>query len=104
MATVAYPLRVPEEIMNLAKFRAKEEYVDKSTALRQLLHLGSEEYVLRLVSGGRISIGKGAELLNVTIYDMHELAQKHSVELGATAEQMRKSKETLNMLLKKAKH
>lgn len=101
MATVAYPLRIPEEIMNLAEFRAKAEYVDKSTALRQLLHLGSEEYVLRLVSEGQLSIGKGAELLNATIYDMHELAQKHKVELGATAEQMKESEKTLKMLLKK---
>lgn len=101
MTTVAYPLRIPEEIMTLAKLRAKEEYVDQSTALRQLLYAGAEEYVLNLVEKGQISIGRAAELLKVSIYDIHELAQKHNVEIGATLEQMKESEKTLQRLLKK---
>ena len=101
MGTVAYPLRIPEEIMGLAKMRAKEEYVDNSTALRQMLHVGAEEYVLGMVEKGRITIGRAAELLKISIQDIHEIAQKHNVQLGATPEQQRESKETLKMLLKK---
>lgn len=101
METVSYPLRIPSEIVQLAKLRAKEEYLDQSTALRQLLYIGAEEYVLKLVETGRLSIGKGAELLRTSVHDMHRLAEKHGVRLGATKEQQMKSSETLKKLLKK---
>lgn len=99
MQTAAYPLRIPGEIMALAKLRAKEEYVDQSTALRQLLYSGAEEYVLHLVEIGRISIGKAAELLNTSVQDVYRLAEKHGVQLGATSEQGKKSRVTARRLL-----
>ena len=40
MRSMAYPLRIPERIMNLAQMRAKEEYV------------------ISLIESGRITIGK----------------------------------------------
>ncbi|MBI4141286.1 hypothetical protein HY485_05610 [Candidatus Woesearchaeota archaeon] len=101
METISYPLRIPQEILTLAKLRAKEEYLDQTTALRQLLYLGAEEYVLNLVESGRIAIGKAAELLNLTIQDIHRLAEKHGIQLGATAEQQKKSSETIKKLLKR---
>ena len=91
MESVSYPLRIPGEILELAKLRAKEEYVDQSTALRQLLYIGAEEYVLGLVESGRISIGRAAELLNVSVQDIHRFAEKHGVRLGATKGQQIKS-------------
>ncbi len=101
MEKVSYPLRIPEEIIVLAKMRAKEEYVDQSTALRQLLYIGAEEYVLSLVESGRISIGKATELLKVSVQDIYRLAVKHGVRLGATKEQQRKSNETMKKLMNK---
>ena len=101
METVSYPLRIPEEIITLAKMRAREEYVDQSTALRQLLYIGAEEYVLSLVESGRISIGRASELLKLSIQDIYRLAVKHGVKLGATKEQQRKSHETMKRLVKK---
>lgn len=92
MKTVSYPLRIPKEIVELAVLRSKEEYVDQSTALRQLLHLGAEEYVLEIVSSGRISIGKAAELLKVSVYDIYKLAEKHGMKLGGTVAHEAKSK------------
>lgn len=94
MKTISYPLRIPKELVELAALRSKEEYVDQSTALRQLLHLGAEEYVLEIVSSGRISIGKAAELLRISIYDIYKLAEKHKMKLGGTVEQEMKSKKT----------
>ena len=101
METISYPLRIPQELLTLAKLRAKEEYLDQTTALRQLLYLGAEEYVLNLVESGRIAIGKAAELLNLTIQDIQRLAEKHGIQLGATTEQQKKSTETMRKLLKK---
>lgn len=101
MNTVSYPLRIPKELVMLAKLRAKDEYVDQATALRQLLYAGAEEYILSIVEKGRISIGKAAELLNASVQDIHRLAEKHSVKLGPTAEQQEKSKAVLKRMLKR---
>ena len=101
MTTVSYPLRIPDEIMALASLRSKEDYVDKTTALKQFLFTGAEEYVLALVSKGRISIGKAAELLDKSVYDIQSIAQKHGVEIGPTTDQMKKSEGTLKRLVKK---
>ena len=61
----------------------------------------SEEYVIKLVRQGRISIGKGAELLGLTIYDMYEIADRHGLRLGASSEQFLEGQENLRKLLKK---
>lgn len=98
MTAISYPLRIPEEILALAKLRSKEEYVDQSTAIRQLLYLGAEDYVLGLVESGRISIGRATELLKTSVQDVQRLAEKHGVKLGATNEQQRKSAETMRKL------
>ena len=100
MGTQAYPLRIPEGIVDLARLRSSDEHVDQSTALRQLLHLGAEEYVLRLVESGRISIGKATKLLNISIHDIYIVAERHGVRLGATSEQQTKSIQTAKKLFK----
>lgn len=41
------------------------------------------EYIVRLVSTGRISVGKAAELLNMSIQEIYRLAEKHGARLGA---------------------
>jgi hypothetical protein len=85
------PLRIPEHLDELAALRAQEEHTDKATALRQWLHHGAADYVLKLVADGRVSVGRAAELLDVTVYDIHHLAERHGVELGATDEQRERS-------------
>ena len=91
METTPYPLRIPQEILTLTKLRAKEEYLDQTTALRQLLYLEAEECLLNLVESGRIAISKTTELLNITIQDIHRLAEKHEIQLDATAKQQKKA-------------
>ncbi len=99
MTTTSYPLRIPEEILTISRIRAQEEHLDQATALRQFLHRGVEEYVLDLVAEGRISIGKAAEMLKKNIYDLYRIAQKHGIKLGATQEQIKKSRETAAKIL-----
>lgn len=100
MAAVSYPLRIPAELLALAKLRSKEEYTDQSTAIRQLLYMGAEEYVLELVGSGRISIGRASELLKISVHDVHRIAGKHGLRLGATSEQQRKSAGTVRKILR----
>ena len=90
--TKVVPLRIPENLHDLASLSAREEHTDKATALRQWLHQGAAHYVLKLVAEGRISMSHAGELLGVSIYDLYNLAETHGVELGATDEQRLKSR------------
>lgn len=85
--TVSYPLRVPEGLLKLADLRAREERVDRSTALRQLLYAGAEEYVLTLLAQGRISLSKAAELLERSTLAVYELVRAKGLVLGTTPEE-----------------
>lgn len=98
-ASRPYPLRIPENLMELAEAKSRSERTDRATALRQLLYAGAEEYVLELLSSGRISSGKAAELLDTTVYRVHELAIERGVEIGARLEDYRRSRESGYTLL-----
>ena len=93
-----------------------------------LRNKSTKEVVLLLVESGRISIGRASELLKcqkspfeiagskkaisdhdqehaqgrfltTSIQDIHRLAEKHGIRLGATPEQQRKSEETMRKLV-----
>lgn len=99
-ATRPYPLRIPENLLELAEAKSREERTDRSTALRQLLYAGAEEYVLELLSEGRVSAGRAAEILEVSVHRIHRLVEEHGVEIGATLEDYHRSKEKAADLLR----
>ena len=86
------PLRIPENLDELAALSAQEQHTDKSSALRQWLHQGAAQYVLRLASEGRITVGRAAELLDRSVFDLYRLAEASGVELGASDKQRRQSR------------
>lgn len=92
MKSKVVPLRIPEKLDELAALSAREQHTDKATALRQWLHRGAAQYVLRLVAEGRVSMGRAAELLDLTVYDLQQQAEAQGIELGATDEQRRRSR------------
>jgi hypothetical protein len=98
-STGPYPLRVPENLMELAEAKSRTERTDRSTALRQLLYAGAEDYVVGLLDQGRISSGKAAELLDTTVHRVHELAIERGVEIGASVEDYRRSRKSAVDLL-----
>ncbi|MEK6835363.1 MAG: hypothetical protein AABX61_03815 [Nanoarchaeota archaeon] len=100
METVSYPLRIPGELMELAKLKSKEQYMDQATALRQLLYMGAEKYVLELLREGRISAEIAARLLKVNIHEIYRIAEKYNIKLGATLEQYKKGLEKAKNLFK----
>src|SRR3989442_13395112 len=89
MKTTPYPVRLPKRLLELADLRAAEEQVDRSTALRQLLHAGAVGYVLELLGRGRISLSKAAELLDSSPLAVIEKARERGVELGAGLDEYR---------------
>ncbi|MBI1969117.1 hypothetical protein HYS48_00345 [Candidatus Woesearchaeota archaeon] len=102
METISYPLRIPKQLLELVNLKSRDEYIDKTTALRKLLYEGAEEYALRLVAEGRISAIKAAEFLHLNVHDIYRLAERHGIHIGATEEQERKSRETAKKLFGKA--
>lgn len=99
-ATRPYPLRIPENLLELAEAKSREERADRSTVLRQLLYAGAEEYVLELLSEGRISAGRAAEILEVSVHRVHRLVEEHDVEIGASLEDCRRSRKEADDLLR----
>ena len=83
MKATPYPVRIPRHLLELADLRAAEEQIDRSTALRQLLHAGAVTYVLDMLAKGRISLSNAAELLDTTPLAIVDNAREHGVELGA---------------------
>jgi len=60
-----------------------------------------KDYIIKSYANGRLSIGKAAEILDVSIYDIHKISNKKGIKSTATKEQIQKSKELLNKLFKK---
>jgi len=98
-AAASYPLRIPQNLIELANLRTKEEHVDKSTALRQLLYMGAQDYVIELYGSGRISLSKAAQLLDTSTLDVSRIASERNLLVGAAKTQQEKSSETVNNLL-----
>jgi hypothetical protein len=77
---------LPEELLKVIEHRARQEKVDESTAIRQLLALGAEEYA--------------AELAGVTLRQMVDLLQRHGVKGNVRPDQQRKALEFVGELAK----
>jgi hypothetical protein len=101
--TKVVPLRIPEKLEQVAALRAEIEHTDRATAMRQWLHEGADRYVVQLVSDGHITISRAAELLDVSIYDIHAMAERYGIQLGPTVEQWHRSLETLERLIAETK-
>jgi predicted HTH domain antitoxin len=90
--TKVVPLRIPECLDEAAALKAEREHTDKATALRQWLYEGAENYVLGLLVEGRVSKGRSAELLGLTIYDINDLIEARGLDVGPSDEQIQQSK------------
>lgn len=84
--------------MELAEATGRSERTDRATALRQLPCAGAEDHAMELLSRGRISSGKAAELLDTSVHRVHEIARERSVEIGADAEDRRPREATAGLL------
>ncbi|MEX2430655.1 MAG: hypothetical protein WD645_01895 [Dehalococcoidia bacterium] len=96
-------LRIPETLEHIALMRAKEEHLDKATVVRQWIHQEAERYVLGLARDGKLTIARAAEILDISVHEIQDLARRYQVELGPTDDQLQQSKETVAHLISTAK-
>jgi predicted HTH domain antitoxin len=99
MASKPYPLRIPENLLSLVDSKAREDRTDRSTALRQLLYAGAEDYVVELLKRERISASRAAELLDVSTYKVQELAREHGVDVSSELADYERGREAARRLL-----
>lgn len=71
---------VPKNIDNILDLRSREEHIDRISVLKQMLWDGVESYLVNQYSSGKLSKGKLAELLDLDIYDVNEVLEKHHVK------------------------
>ncbi len=100
MSTKPYPLRIPDELLDLAEAKSKDEHVDKSTALRELIYDGAKDYVLEIIQKGRITVSRGAEILDITPHEIIKLAEERNINIGATEKQVQKAEKTMEKIIK----
>jgi hypothetical protein len=75
------------------------EHTDKASALRQWLYEGAALYLIRRVGEGRLTMDRAAELLDVSIHELYRLAENHRIEVGASDEQRKRSREQRGKLV-----
>lgn len=99
MSNKSYPLRIPDNLIELAEAKAREDRADRATVLRQLMYAGAEEYVVELLAKERVSVSKAAELLDSSVHRVRLLARERGLETGPTTKEHEKAVETAKKLL-----
>ena len=99
--TIVYPMKIREEIMPIIELKSKEEHSNKAIVLKQLLYKGLEDYLLGLIAKGRLTVGRAAEILGVSVYDIQEMAKSMEIKLTASQEQRQKSRKYVEEFLGK---
>ncbi len=76
--------RLPEEFIKKIKELAKKENLDASTIIRRLLARALEEEKLKMVlerlSLHKISVGKAANILDISLWEMMEIVKKNNID------------------------
>ena len=98
MPSVSKTVRLPEELFKVVEHRARQENIDESTAIRQLLALGAEGYAVELFRQGKITLNEAAELAGVTLRQMIDLLQQHGVKGNVRLDQQRKALEFVSKM------
>jgi len=75
--------------------RLKDQYkTAMSEILRLTLEIGIKQLktqkALQLLTEGKISVGKAAELSGISLYELLELMKEHDIPYGYTSEELKK--------------
>lgn len=85
--------RIEDDILAMVEETAKEERIDKSKALKQLIAMGRKAYLLQkylmLYRDGKCSIDKAAESVGITVSEMMREAAKAGIVSSETIDEYR---------------
>ncbi len=83
MTEVTVSARIPRDLEEELESMMREERLEKSSALRKLLHLGMEHYRkdrgLRLLSEGKVTFSKAAEIAGLNVWEFSDLVKDRKI-------------------------
>ena len=83
MTEVTVSARIPREMEKEVEGLMREEHLEKSAALRKILHLGLEGYrrerALRLLSEQKVTLSRAAEIAKVSVWEMLALVKERRI-------------------------
>ena len=87
--------RVPRKHVEQLKRISREEGIDRSTALRKVLDIGLREYrrerAIERYRKGKISIGKAAEEVGVSIFEFYDILEAEKVPIEIDIKSMKEA-------------
>jgi len=84
-------VRLPKDLARAVMHRVRTEKVDESTAIRQLLALGVEDYAVKLYREGKVTLGEASTLASVSLREMIDILLAHGVKGNIKLDQQRKA-------------
>lgn len=91
--------RLEKDVIIMVEETAKEEHVDKTKALKDLIILGRKQFLigryLEMYKDGQCSIDKAAQACRITVNEMMKEATKEGIRSSETIEEYRKGLELL---------
>jgi len=94
----AKALRLPDRILDIARFAEKRDKTDEPTILRKFLSLGAEQYVARCYARGEVSLREAAAVLAVSSRQALELFWDMGISGNVGAEETVRALSTLEKL------
>jgi len=83
MTEVTVSARISKEMERELEEIMREEHLEKSAALRKLLHVGlsevRQERALRLLAGGKVSFGRAAEIARMNLWEFADLVRERRI-------------------------
>lgn len=84
-------IRLPDDLVRGVQDRADRRQVDESTAIRQLLALGLQEYACGLYRAGEVTLRQAARIANVPVRRMLEILWDRGVQGNVTYDTQRRA-------------
>jgi predicted transcriptional regulator len=84
-------LRLSDDLVRSVRYLARGERLDESTAIRQLVALGTAAYAVRLYRQGKITLNEAAEIASTTPREMIDVLLDHGVKGNVTVNQARRA-------------
>lgn len=75
-------IRLPRQDLEVVEKIAYEEDIDKSTAVRELVEMGRIYFALSRYKEGKASIGKAAEIANLSLSEFMDLVAGLGIPCG----------------------
>jgi len=91
--------RLEKDIIMMVEETAKDEHVDKTKALKDLIILGRKQFLIKryldMYKHEQCSIDKAAQACRITVNEMMKEAMKEGIKSSETMEEYKKGLELL---------